>query len=170
MEVWDRLEEENHKQYRAFVMYYHIPTGERSLRAAERATGHSINTIRSWSHTYDWQERAAAHDIHEYKTNHISEQEILKNNQQVVVDDGFEDYAALVSEWKKLMADEDDMTVNRLSNLITARLKIDTIGRRAAALPTVHQATEVIPEEKAVALKWSSTPTLITGTTTDSDD
>ena len=170
MEVWDRLEEENHKQYRAFVLYYHIPTGERSLRAAERVTGHSINTIRSWSHTYDWRDRAAAHDVYEYKTNHTTEQEILRNNQQVVVDDGFEDYAALISEWKILMADEENMTVNKLSNLINARLKIDTIGRRAAALPTVHQQIEAVQEEKTVALKWSNTPALIEGAVTEADD
>ncbi len=69
-ELWDRLENEPERAYRAFESYRNLPSGERTLIAAYR--GHVGNpeaakpsdTWSRWSSEFAWRERAAAYDAH----------------------------------------------------------------------------------------------------------
>src|SRR5215211_3161829 len=69
-EVWDRLENEPERAYRAFEAYRHLPSAERTLIEAYR--GHVGNpdaakpsdTWSRWSSEFAWRERAAAYDAH----------------------------------------------------------------------------------------------------------
>jgi len=69
-ELWDRLENEPERAYRAFEAYRHLPSAERTLIEAYR--GHVGNpdaakpsdTWSRWSSEFAWRERAAAYDAH----------------------------------------------------------------------------------------------------------
>jgi len=69
-ELWDRLENEPERAYRAFESFLALPSGERTLLEAYR--GHVGNpeaakpsdTWAKWSSAYAWRERAAAYDDH----------------------------------------------------------------------------------------------------------
>lgn len=69
-ELWERLENEPERAYRAFESYRNLPSGERTLIEAYRqhvgnpqATKPS-DTWTKWSHGFAWKERAAAYDAH----------------------------------------------------------------------------------------------------------
>jgi hypothetical protein len=69
-ELWDRLENEPERAYRAFESFRNLPSGERTLMEAYR--GHVGNphapkpsdTWSRWSSEFAWRERAAAYDAH----------------------------------------------------------------------------------------------------------
>jgi hypothetical protein len=69
-ELWDELDGETERAYRAFETYRNLPSGERTLIEAYRQ--HVVNpgaakpsdTWARWSHDYAWSERAAAYDAH----------------------------------------------------------------------------------------------------------
>jgi hypothetical protein len=69
-ELWDRLENEPERAYRAFESFLSLPSGERTLLEAYRrhvdnpqATKPS-DTWSRWSSDFAWRERAAAYDDH----------------------------------------------------------------------------------------------------------
>jgi hypothetical protein len=69
-ELWDRLENEPERAYRAFEVFLSLPGGERTLLGAYRrhvgnpdATKPS-DTWSGWSSSFAWRERAAAYDDH----------------------------------------------------------------------------------------------------------
>src|SRR5919112_3563209 len=69
-ELWDRLENEPERAYRAFECFLGLPSGDRTLLAAYRRhvgnpdAAKPSDTWSGWSNTYAWRERAAAHDDH----------------------------------------------------------------------------------------------------------
>src|SRR5215204_6335487 len=68
-ELWDRLEIESERAYRAFEVFLRLPSSERTLTAAyQRHVGNSdarpSDTWSRWSNEFAWRERAAAYDDH----------------------------------------------------------------------------------------------------------
>src|SRR5688572_28341234 len=64
-ELWDRLENEPERAYRAFESYLALPSGERTLLEAYRrhvGNPHAVkpsDTWSGWSRQFAWRERAA---------------------------------------------------------------------------------------------------------------
>jgi hypothetical protein len=69
-ELWDRLENEPERAYRAFEAYRHLPSVERTLIEAYRQhvgnpdAAKPSDTWSRWSSEFAWRERAAAYDAH----------------------------------------------------------------------------------------------------------
>src|SRR5919199_4387520 len=69
-ELWDRLENEPERAYRAFEVFLSLPSGERTLLEAYRRhvgnpdAAKPSDTWSAWSNTFAWRERAAAYDDH----------------------------------------------------------------------------------------------------------
>jgi hypothetical protein len=69
-EVWDRLENEPERAYRAFESFLSLPSGERTLLKAYRQhvgnpdPAKPSDTWSKWSSQFAWRERAAAYDDH----------------------------------------------------------------------------------------------------------
>lgn len=69
-ELWERLENEPERAYRAFECYLTLPTSDRTLlEAYRRHIGNSLavkpsDTWSRWSSQFAWRERAAAYDDH----------------------------------------------------------------------------------------------------------
>jgi|SRR5215210_7705604 len=69
-ELWDQLENESERGFRAFESYLNLPSGERTLLEAYRhhvgnpAVIKPSDTFRGWSQRFAWRERAMAFDDH----------------------------------------------------------------------------------------------------------
>src|SRR5215211_7174918 len=69
-ELWDRLENEPERAYRAFESFLNLSSGERTLLEAYRRhvgnpeAAKPSDTWSGWSSTFAWRERAAAYDDH----------------------------------------------------------------------------------------------------------
>src|SRR5215211_139512 len=69
-ELWERLENEPERAYRAFECFLSLPSGERTLlRAYRQHVGNPdavkpSDTWSGWSSQFAWRERAAAYDDH----------------------------------------------------------------------------------------------------------
>ena len=69
-ELWERLENEPDRAYRAFECFLGLPSGERTLLEAYRRhvgnpdAAKPSDTWSGWSSTFAWRERAAAYDDH----------------------------------------------------------------------------------------------------------
>ncbi len=69
-ELWDRLENEPERAYRAFECFLSLPSGERTLLGAYRqhvgnaGAAKPSDTWAGWSNAFAWRERAAAYDNH----------------------------------------------------------------------------------------------------------
>jgi hypothetical protein len=69
-ELWDRLENEPERAYRAFESYRSLPSSERTLIKAYRQhvsnpdAANPSDTWSRWSSDFAWRERAAAYDDH----------------------------------------------------------------------------------------------------------
>jgi hypothetical protein len=67
-ELWNRLENEPERAYRAFECFMSLPTGERTLLGAYRQhvgnpdAAKPSDTWSGWSNAFAWRERAAAYD------------------------------------------------------------------------------------------------------------
>lgn len=69
-ELWDRLENEPERAYRAFECFLNLPSGERTLLGAYRQHVGNPDAVKpsdtwsGWSNSFAWRERAAAYDDH----------------------------------------------------------------------------------------------------------
>jgi hypothetical protein len=69
-ELWDRLENEPERAYRAFECFLSLPSGERTVLGAYRQHVGNPDAVKpsdtwsGWSNTFAWRERAAAYDDH----------------------------------------------------------------------------------------------------------
>ena len=69
-ELWDRLENEPERAYRAFESFLNLPSGERTLLEAYRQHVGNPEAVKpsdtwsGWSNSFAWRERAAAYDDH----------------------------------------------------------------------------------------------------------
>jgi hypothetical protein len=67
-ELWDRLENESERAYRAFEFFLNLPSSERTLLEAYRRHVGNPDAVKpsdtwsGWSSTFAWRERAAAYD------------------------------------------------------------------------------------------------------------
>jgi hypothetical protein len=66
-ELWDRLENEPERAYRAFECFLSLPSGERTVVEAYRVHVGNPQAVKvgdRWSSDFAWRERAAAYDDH----------------------------------------------------------------------------------------------------------
>jgi len=69
-ELWDRLENEPERAYRAFESFLTLPSGERTILEAYKSYVGNPNAVKpsdtwsKWSRQFAWRERAAAYDDH----------------------------------------------------------------------------------------------------------
>lgn len=69
-EVWDRLENEPERAYRAFESFLALPSGERTLLGAYRQHVGNPDAVKpsdtwsGWSSSFAWRERARSYDDH----------------------------------------------------------------------------------------------------------
>ena len=69
-ELWDRLDNEPERAYRAFESYLSLPSDDRTLVEAYRAHVGDPEALKPsdtwarWSSEFAWRERAAAYDDH----------------------------------------------------------------------------------------------------------
>jgi hypothetical protein len=69
-ELWDRLENESERGFRAFEVFLSLPSGERTLLKAYRQHVGNPDAVKPsdtwsrWSSDFAWRERAAAYDDH----------------------------------------------------------------------------------------------------------
>jgi len=69
-ELWERLESEPERAYRAFEVFLNLPSGDRTLIAAYRQLVGNPDAVKpsdtwsGWSSRFAWRERAAAYDAH----------------------------------------------------------------------------------------------------------
>ena len=77
-ELWERLENEPERAYRAFETFLLLPSGERTLLAAYRSyvgnpeAAKPSDTWSGWSSEYAWRERALAFDDHMTSKRHAA--------------------------------------------------------------------------------------------------
>ena len=69
-ELWDRLDNEPERAYRAFEVFLSLPSGDRTILEAYRTHVGNPNAAKpsdtwsGWSSQFAWRERAAAYDDH----------------------------------------------------------------------------------------------------------
>jgi hypothetical protein len=69
-ELWDRLQNEPERAYRAFESFLRLPSGERTILAAYRSyvgnpeAAKPSDTWSRWASQFAWRERALAYDDH----------------------------------------------------------------------------------------------------------
>jgi hypothetical protein len=83
-ELWDRLENESERAYRAFEYFLALPSNERTLLEAYRqhvGNPHAVkpsDTWSGWSNTFAWRERAAAYDDHLASVRHEAHEQMIQ--------------------------------------------------------------------------------------------
>jgi hypothetical protein len=83
-ELWDRLENEPERAYRAFEAYRNLPSGERTLIEAYRQhvdNPHAAKPSDTWSRWFSefaWRERAAAYDAHIDRLREESREKVIQ--------------------------------------------------------------------------------------------
>jgi hypothetical protein len=83
-ELWDRLENEPERAYRAFECFLNLPSGERTLLAAYRQhvgnpdAAKPSDTWSRWSSGFAWRERAAAYDDHLASVRFEAHEQVIK--------------------------------------------------------------------------------------------
>jgi hypothetical protein len=83
-EVWDRLENEPERAFRAFEAYRHLPSAERTLIEAYRQhvgnpdAAKPSDTWSRWSSEFAWRERAAAYDDHLASVRREAHEQVIK--------------------------------------------------------------------------------------------
>jgi hypothetical protein len=83
-ELWDRLENEPERAYRAFECFLGLHSGERTLLEAYRrhvgnpGAAKPSDTWSGWSNTFAWRERAAAYDDHLASLRREAHEQVIK--------------------------------------------------------------------------------------------
>ena len=82
-ELWDRLENESERAYRAFEVFLRLPSSERTLTAAyqhhvSNPDARPSDTWSRWSSEFAWRERAAAYDDHLESLRREAQEEVIK--------------------------------------------------------------------------------------------
>jgi hypothetical protein len=83
-ELWDRLENEPERAYRAFECFLNLPSGERTLLAAYRQHVGNPDAVKpsdtwsGWSSQFAWRERAAAYDDHLGSVRREAHEQVIK--------------------------------------------------------------------------------------------
>jgi len=83
-ELWDRLENEPERAYRAFECFLNLPSGERALLGAYRNHVDNPDDVKpsdtwsGWSSQFAWRERAAAYDDHLGSVRREAHEQVIK--------------------------------------------------------------------------------------------
>jgi hypothetical protein len=83
-ELWDRLENEPERAYRAFESFLSLPSGERTLLGAYRQHVGNPDAVKPsdtwsrWSSQFAWRERAAAYDDHLASLRREAHEQVIK--------------------------------------------------------------------------------------------
>jgi hypothetical protein len=83
-ELWDRLENEPERAYRAFESYRNLPSAERTLIEAYRQHVGNRDAVKPsdtwsrWSSEFAWRERAAAYDDHLESLRREAHEQVIK--------------------------------------------------------------------------------------------
>jgi hypothetical protein len=83
-ELWDRLENEPERAYRAFECFLALPSSERTLLAAYRQHVGNPDAVKpsdtwsGWSSRFAWRERAAAYDDHLASLRREAHEQVIK--------------------------------------------------------------------------------------------
>jgi hypothetical protein len=83
-ELWDRLENEPERAYRAFECFLGLPSGERTLLEAYRRHVDNAGAVKPsdtwsrWSNSFAWRERAAAYDDHLASVRREAHEQVIK--------------------------------------------------------------------------------------------
>jgi hypothetical protein len=83
-ELWDRLENEPERAYRAFESFLSLPSGERTLLEAYRQHVGNPDAVKPsdtwsrWSSQFAWRERAAAFDDHLASLRREAHEQVIK--------------------------------------------------------------------------------------------
>ena len=64
VKVWNRREEESHREFAYFVVYRDMVPAERNMRLSSEAVGKTYDYIREIGTKNDWVARASAYDDH----------------------------------------------------------------------------------------------------------
>src|SRR5215211_1397539 len=157
-EVWDRLENEPERAYRAFECFLSLPSNERTLLAAYRQHVGNPDAVKpsdtwsGWSSRFAWRERAAAYDDHLARLRREAyeralEEETARQAREVEKVRGRYNELLAAAYHRAMEALEDDLWVRdnlRSSDVLNiARLHLDAV-----------KALEVDRESKVEA-DWS---------------
>jgi hypothetical protein len=83
-ELWDRLENDPERAYRAFESFLNLPSGERTLLEVYRRhmgnpdAAKPSDTWSGWSSAFAWRERAAAYDDHLASVRREAHERVIK--------------------------------------------------------------------------------------------
>jgi len=83
-ELWNRLDNEPERAYRAFECFLNLPSGERTLLAAYRQHVGNPDAVKPsdtwsrWSSGFAWRERAAAYDDHLASVRFEAHEQVIK--------------------------------------------------------------------------------------------
>jgi hypothetical protein len=83
-ELWDRLENEPERAYRAFESFLSLPSGERTLLSAYRQHVGNPDAVKPsdtwsrWASQFAWRERAAAYDDHLASLRREAHEQVIK--------------------------------------------------------------------------------------------
>jgi hypothetical protein len=83
-ELWDRLENEPERAYRAFECFLSLPSGERTLLAAYRQHVGNPDAVKPsdtwsrWSSQFAWRERVVAYDDHLASVRREAHEQVIK--------------------------------------------------------------------------------------------
>jgi hypothetical protein len=83
-EVWDRLENEPERAYRAFESFLSLPSNERTLLGAYRQHVGNPDAVKpsdtwsGWSSQFAWRERAGAYDDHLASVRFEAHEQVIK--------------------------------------------------------------------------------------------
>jgi hypothetical protein len=83
-ELWDRLENEPERAYRAFECFLNLPSGDRTLLEAYRQHVRNPDAVKpsdtwsGWVKSFAWRERAAAYDDHLASVRFEAHEQVIK--------------------------------------------------------------------------------------------
>jgi hypothetical protein len=103
-ELWDRLENEPERAYRAFEAYRNLPSTGRTLIAAYRRhvgnpdAAKPSDTWSRWCNQFAWRERAAAYDAHIDRLREKSMEKAIQQEAEQHAEHAGEDLGAGLSE------------------------------------------------------------------------
>lgn len=110
MQLFERMDHETSKAYRAFVLYRDLGATRTVQRAWElyydgaRLPGTAPGYFRAWSSTYAWVERAQAWDDHQQAlADAVIGEEVVEQQRKALIERGWRDYERMLAEWEAAM-------------------------------------------------------------------
>lgn len=146
---WHQRENETSQAFEAFVAYRDLQ-GDRRLRYAAEKVGKHMSNIKRWSARHGWVDRVRLYDA--WLTN-VSDEERTAQlgglKTSILVDES-NDYRRLRNLWLAQLEEVEDLieegeivdrqiVLDTIGKLAKTRREIDSLGRRAAKMPTTYK-------------------------------